>query len=410
MKQNIISRNYKWIIHWVCFVLIFTLAFYLRVEFIQNVSHDMSPDAVNYFNMARQLIEKGFYGYNSTTPNAYVTPGYPLFVAINYFIADKLNWSPLALTRYVQIFLSMCTLVMIYCLTRKLAKNGLVALLAVFVTAIYPPFVWANGAILTEVLGTFFLIGYILWQLYAMDSTYRIHSLIAGILMGLTVLVRPEYLPVIVVLYSLKWWQQRDRRVGILLLWSILGIVLVLLPWWIRNAVTLHEFVPLATQTNPLKAGTFPYNNYQDNMVDLTGKTDMQITKERLIFGFTHYPRLFLWWYTFGKLEYLYSYMYSGGGHSPLYHVILSANLLHHAIVWFGAAAILIAFLQVKEQKTMLAAVIITMTLIRLAFVPEYRYNFSLIPLFIVLASVTGYQIYGLIRNRKKGTHYESLP
>ncbi|SCW51916.1 Dolichyl-phosphate-mannose-protein mannosyltransferase [Paenibacillus tianmuensis] len=402
MRQDKNFISYKRIIHWACFALILIIALYLRVKFVQSVSHEMSPDAVNYSKMAQQLIEKGFYGYNSTTPNAYVTPGYPLFVAINYIIAEKFNWDPLVLTRYVQILLSMCTLVMIYGLTRKLAKNGIVALLAVFVTAIYPPFVWANGAVLTEVLGTFFLMGYLLWQLYAMDSSSRRHSLISGILMGLTVLVRPEFLPVIFVLYALRWWQQRDRRVWIMLLWSLLGIVLVLSPWWIRNAVTLHEFIPLATQTNPLMAGSFPYNNYEDNMVDRNGKTDMEFTKERLIFGFTHYPRLFLWWYTFGKLEYLYSNMYHGGGHAPLYQVILSSNMLHDAIVWFGAAAILISFLRLKEQKTMLAAVIIIMSLIRLAFVPEYRYNFSLMPLFIVLASTTGYQIYCLMRNRNE--------
>lgn len=34
--------------------------------------------------MARQFLDKGFLGYMSSRPNAYITPGYPLFLALIY--------------------------------------------------------------------------------------------------------------------------------------------------------------------------------------------------------------------------------------------------------------------------------------------------------------------------------------
>jgi 4-amino-4-deoxy-L-arabinose transferase-like glycosyltransferase len=408
LVQNFYNNNRK-LLHGLCLALIIVIALVIRIDFVRSVTHEMPHDAINYVAMSEQLLNDGIYGYNSTEPNAYVTPGYPLFVTINHVIADVMDRNPLTLTRYAQIVLSICTLIMIYILTRKLSGSGIASLAAASVTAIYPPFVWANGAILTEVLGTFFLMGYLLWQLYAFDKLSRIQALIAGIWLGLAVLVRPEFLPVVIVLYALRWWQVKDRNLWKMFLFSLLGIMIMLMPWWVRNMVTLHEFIPLSTQTNPIMAGTFPHKNYEDNLVDRTGKTDWEVTKERLQVGFTEHTQLFVWWFTIGKLEQTYASMYYGGGHSPHYPVINSGVILHQALIALGFASIIFLTLtRFKQPQTLIAAVIIVMSLIRLAFVPEFRYNFPMMPLMIILICIAFSRVMRLLQNRKQRKYDEN--
>lgn len=59
--------------------VIFLLAAYVRIDFLRSVDHEMPHDSLNYDKMVRQLLETGVYAYNGETPNALVTPGYPLF-------------------------------------------------------------------------------------------------------------------------------------------------------------------------------------------------------------------------------------------------------------------------------------------------------------------------------------------
>jgi hypothetical protein len=368
--------------------VIFLVATYLRLDFITSVNHDMSPDATNYTKMAKQLIEENIYGYNSEESNAYVAPGYPLFLAISYKISLYLNVNPWALVRYTQVLLSLLTLYFIFYITYKLT-NGYTALIAAVIGAIYPPFIWANGALLTEVLCSFILTGYIAWLFHIGNKRRYIHSLIAGIIFGLVVIVRPEFLPLIFLVFFIDWFQEKyDRRFVMLsFCYSLIGTVVVMLPWWIRNWITLHEFIPLATQTNPFYAGTFPYNDYNDNMVNTEGKTEFESGIERLKIGFREHTRLFLWWYTLGKLEYTYEHMYYGGGHNPFHPVISFAQSLHKMIIGIGTALIIISFSFLKNRTILLSSIIVLMSGIRLFFVPEYRYNFTMMPFFVILVS-----------------------
>ena len=68
----------------------------------------------------------------------------------------------------------------------------------------------------------------------------------SGVLLGLLVLVRPEYLP-LTLLLPLAWllWEAVAggslRRVTLLASTSLLATVLVLAPWTIRNAIVLDR-------------------------------------------------------------------------------------------------------------------------------------------------------------------------
>ncbi|MEC0248246.1 glycosyltransferase family 39 protein [Paenibacillus chitinolyticus] len=380
---------------WAALVVIFLLAAYVRIDFLRSVDHEMPHDSLNYDKMVRQLLETGVYAYNGETPNALVTPGYPLFLAAVYEIADYKEHDPLPWVRYIQALLSLAALGLVYRIARRFSGE-LTALIALLIAAVYPPFVWANGAILTEVLAIFLLMGYLLAQIRVFETPSYGRAAAAGIWLGLTVLVRPEFLPLIAVAFAFQWLRDKEARNRTIRLFACTAaaVVLLLAPWWIRNAVTLHQWVATATQENPFRAGTYPYNTFNDeSLVDPAGKTEKELAIARLKAGFTTQPGLFIKWYTIGKMQYVYQSVYRGGGHQPYYPVIpFDANLLHRALVLSGAIAVLAALRRWRETVTLLALTVIVMSLIRLGFVADYRYNVTMMPLIIILDCVLGWR------------------
>lgn len=373
-------------------ILIFGLAVYLRLDFLISVKHLVSHDTLNYDIMVRQLLEKGIYAYKDFTPNAQVTPGYPLFMAAVYTLVDYHKHDPFPYIRYIQLIISLVTLWMIYKVSRKV--TGLTAsLIVLLVCSIYPPFIWSNGAVLTETLATFFLMLYIYVQLLVFDKKTNISALLGGALMGLLVLTRSEFLILILPIYAFHFFWKKEKKLTLrLLLFTCIGTGIVLSPWVIRNAVTLHEVVIASTQVNPFQAGTYPDKNYEDGLVDRHGKTQMEVAKERLRIGFTEHTWQFTKWYTVGKLKYIYSNMYFGSGHSPLYPVLPSplGSVLHLALVYFCPVALVAHIRRWRQPVTLLTLILIIMTLTRLAFVPEYRYNYTAMPIIIIMDATTG--------------------
>lgn len=394
----------RWV--WLVLAAILLVALYLRTDFLRSVYHIMSHDSIEYDKLVRQWLERGIYGYKSTEPNAYVTPGYPLIMAVVYKLVDYTVRDPLPFLRHGNSLLSLLNLVLIFLIARRWAGGDWAGLLAAFLAAIYPPFIWANGAILTEVPGTFMLTLYLYVQLHALESGRPRDAAVAGALLGLTALIRPEFLPLCLPLYLFRWLQTRQIQLWRPLVATLIGLAVVMAPWWIRNVVTMNQFILTATQTNPFYAGTFPEKNYADNLVPLEGKTESELAKERLKVGFTQHTGTFVRWYTYGKLKYIYGEMFWGSGHDPIYERIplRLANWLHRALIWGGLAGMLLALRRWREPLTLLSVVVAVMTGVRILFVPEYRYNFTVMPLFtICLAYLVVMLVGAVIRRRQPG-------
>lgn len=369
----------------VAFALIFALAAYLRFDFISSVTHHVTHDTIYYDKMVRQLLEHGVYGYKSESPNAQVAPGYPLFMAAVYKLVGYADRDPYPAIRCIQALMSLATMAIAARIAHRL--GGTVAALATSAAmAVYPPFIWANGAILTETLAALLLLLYLRLQLSALDKLTPHSSMLAGAALGLAMLTRSEYAVLLVVSYAFLWLIRRDTvRNAKLLFFAMLGTALVLSPWVVRNAVTLHKPIIASTQVNPFAAGTYPNKNYDDGLVDRHGKTQMQVAKERLRIGFTRHTWTYVKWYTVGKLRAIYGRMFFGAGHSPLYPVIPLRQPVHVAIVLGGLLA---GALQLRKwRRTALLPVVFlaAISVTRLAFVPEYRYNFTAMPILIVL-------------------------
>lgn len=388
----------------IAFALIFALAAYFRFDFLTSVSHHVTHDTINYDRMVRQLLERGVYAYGSEEPNAKVPPGYPLFMAAVYKLVGYAHHDPYPAIRYLQALLSLATMLIAARIARRLGGTA-AALVTAALMAVYPPFIWTNGAILTETLAAFLLLLYLDFQLIALDKRTVRSSLLAGAALGLAVLTRSEYAVLLVAAYLFHWLSRRDRalRAGKLFLCAGIGAAIVLSPWVIRNIVTLHRPIIASTQVNPFAAGTYPNKNYDDGLVDRHGKTQMEVAKERIRIGFTEHTWTYVKWYTVGKLRFIYGNPFFGSGHSPLYPVIPLRLPFHLAIIGGGLLSGLLLLRRWRTPATLTAVCLATITLTRLAFVPEYRYNFTAMPMLIVLDGLLAAALAGWLRGRLVG-------
>jgi hypothetical protein len=250
-------------------------------------------DAAAYAAIAKNLDEgNGFtVGPSATQPSTDYSPGLPLFVAGIYKLTGGVHER---LARIVLAVIGALAPLFTYLLARRLSpRHGIAAgLIAALVVAIYPATLEYTGMLMTEPLAATLLVGAILAILWAEDprpgagddpSAPRFASpwrwAVPGLTLGVLALVRPEYLAIgillaVIVLLHARYgrrpadslprpeenkrreagWKRGRRAAGVL----VLGIVVVVAPWTIRNAIALDRFVTVSTGGGQvLFAGTY---------------------------------------------------------------------------------------------------------------------------------------------------------
>ena len=342
-------------------------------------------DELGYAEMARQLISRGVYGYYSTSPNAFTTPGYPLFVTGTFKLANLLGVSgggEFVALRAVQMLLGIVAVWFVFLLGRRVA-DARVGLIASAVAAIYPSAFMAQSRILTESLFNVLLLGWLLVALTLRERrTWQWHALL-GALLAAMVLVRPTVALLGIVVYALDLAEHHDWRFALNSLVALLAFCLVMSPWWIRNRIVLGETVLLATQTgNPFLRGTDPWDPYDKigpSILDGVAEEDMQrIGVERVKAGLRDDPTTYVTWYTVGKWWYLWR--------TPWYEATWFSKVLHGVFVvglgWVGAIAGLF-----DRRVRLLALTVVVLTAAQLAFIPIPRYMYPLASVAMVLAA-----------------------
>jgi len=209
-------------------------------------------DAKAYARIAAHLeAGDGFTaGRKATQPSTNYSPGLPLLVAGIYELTGEVNGQ---LARIVLAVIASLTVLFTYLLGRRL--GGVVAgLIGATAVAVYPALLEYGGMLMSEPLAATLLSAGVLALLWAGDAGGGPRAswwrwLLAGLLLGALSLVRPEYLAVsfllaLLVLLRGVWSWRRSLAQAALV---VLGLVVVVAPWTVRNAVTLHRFVPVST-------------------------------------------------------------------------------------------------------------------------------------------------------------------
>jgi hypothetical protein len=236
-------------------------------------------DAAAYAAIAKNLDEgNGFtVGAGATQPSSDYSPGLPLFVAGLYKVTGGVHER---LARMVLALIGTLAVWFTYLLARRLAdacsslanKRRWVpvgaALVAALVVAIYPATIEYTGMLMTEPLAATLLSGAILAILWASGGTPHGGAvpawrwLVPGLTLGALALVRPEYVAIGLLLALLVFLRQRRhsdwKRALLAGVVVALGLVVVVAPWTIRNAIALDRFVTVSTGGGQvLYAGTY---------------------------------------------------------------------------------------------------------------------------------------------------------
>jgi len=200
-------------------------------------------------------------------PAATRAPIYPYFLSLIYRftglsgsvsagqLQETFHW-----VRLIQCALDTLTCLLVFCLTRLLARGSTpAALTASLLYALSPYHLYFSNAILTETLATFITVLAALTTTKAIIGNHTYAWALSGALWGILALCRPEYFPFgIVLAVILGAWHWRlgipSGRVVIL----AIGIVAVMSPWIIRNFNTFgHPFVSTGGLGYSLFLGTF---------------------------------------------------------------------------------------------------------------------------------------------------------
>ena len=228
--------------------LIVLLGFGLRMEKVVNPLAQPGDDALAYRALAESLYEdKSYGGPDFDTPSDW-SPGAPLIYAGAYYVTGGVRDG---VARGVEALFGTAAILLAYLLAFRLSRRRAAPLIAAALVAFYPPFIHSTGALMSEPPAIFTLPAAVLCFWWADGRENWWAWIPAGLLLGLTALIRPEYM-VVAALFALflliRAWMKRGPRQAVVATIAMgLAILVPIVPWTIRNHNDLGRWVPIST-------------------------------------------------------------------------------------------------------------------------------------------------------------------
>lgn len=348
-----------------------------------------SRDAQKYYEMAHQWIDKGFYGYNQDAPNAYVTPGNPVYLSSILLLAKVIHVQDIFLVKCFNMVLSLGTIFLLYLIGNRLFSNKSVGIITALSFATYLGPYHFFRSMLTEMPSIFFFTLAIYLLVLAYQTNKQSFHIAFGFASAILLMFRPAPAPLLLIAYVLmlqKYGLKEGIRIG--LLWWI-GPVVVMTPWVIRNyyqfgqsyLFSSHSGNPMLGGTNPFFLQDFKHIAYE---VAQRGITQNQMAWERIQNGFTTQFPLWFSWFTVGKTSIMFEqpasypnyFLYKGWFQNFFWY--------QHLILVIGGAI----FSFVYKKQTAIRYILFSILLyigISNMFIPSDRYGLFIIPMFCVV-------------------------
>ena len=244
-----------------------------------------SGDTVLYEQMATNWLKYHVYAMDvagAVTPVDLRMPGYPTFLTTIYLLTGRTGADARLWVMLAQILVDLGTCVAIAFLARRLApgdgKTGFVA--ALWLSALCPFVANYTAVPLTEVFAVFFTVQVFIGLVEVIHRRPELEAILkrsefvrsrelynvaglAGLFCGVCTLFRPEAPILLVAALPIVYWvlvsQTGWKRALTAVCVSGVACILPVVPWAIRNAITLDEVQFLAPKNSNLPGELVPY-------------------------------------------------------------------------------------------------------------------------------------------------------
>ena len=264
------------------------MGFLLRLLFLLRLP-STAGDTSLYETLSENWVERGVYGMpvnGVLTPVDIRMPGYPAYLGLVHILTELGGEAARFWVMLGQVFIDLGCCLLIAELAKRCCgrnENSRAAYrIALWLAALCPFSANYTAVPLTETLTIFWTALALVmlvpmvneqsnglasrWEGLTRRSRYLRAALFGGLATGLATLFRPESplllvscLPVVLWVALVRDRLARGLRAGAL---ACLACLLVLLPWTIRNAVTLDEFQPLTPRYATLPGERAPVGFY----------------------------------------------------------------------------------------------------------------------------------------------------
>jgi hypothetical protein len=210
-------------------------------------------DDYSYWYYGRAFAAgEGYIGYTTGTPTSYYPVGYPALLAGTFWLADHtpLPGGDADVVAVLHAVLGTATVFFTYLIGRSIGgrRLGLVAAALVAVwpnLVLYTPTFALEPAFLAASTAALAVAASHDWS--AGPPSLR-RSAAFGLVLGISVVIRPFSLPfllafAVAIAATRAGWRTVARCTGV----AAAVVVLLLVPWTVRNAMALDAFVPVST-------------------------------------------------------------------------------------------------------------------------------------------------------------------
>lgn len=235
----------------------------LRGNAAASPNRYQSADERAYARLARNLVRHHRYSAPEMSDPTHWAPGTPFFFAIAHRIHPRYPEHPIDVPAAytAQAIVGTLQIPAAFALATLIAGSpaGLVAAGAI---AVYPPLVKASGDLLSEPLGALMLTVALIAVVLALRRGGAWRACLAGVLLGLVVLVRADMLPIpfgIALLVAVVFWRRAGPKAGLRQgLVLLAAAVAVLAPWSAYASSQSGRFTPISSGgASNLYVGTF---------------------------------------------------------------------------------------------------------------------------------------------------------
>lgn len=210
-------------------------------------------DENNYIECAKRIIETGRFSFWGIEPDAYTTPAFPLFLAFNFKIFGS-SQSGIVAVRFIQAILTSLGCFFACTTSYEITQKDIATITTGIFLSVNATIAYYSTYLLTEPLCFFFTTLFIyLFVLYMKNGGEWI-ALSAGVAYALAIETRPP-IAVLIPVFAIIMWKKSSTKEKLLFFG---GLLIVILPWTIRNAIVLKKFVLFCTQTNAFFYGFCP--------------------------------------------------------------------------------------------------------------------------------------------------------